>query len=221
MSPPNRPDLVTPRGTTRLVVVAVVAANLAFGLLAAVFDYPDVLALPPAEALTLAHERLAAVTVGFALLVAATALLAPVALGLARHAMNQWRRTATVLGLGAAAGQVVGLARWVVLVPFLTPGQPADVATFALANHWVGAVLGERLGYALTAAWTVALIAGLRPGLRSRAVVVCGLLCALCIAAGLLVPLGVPGADEVNFAGYLGWSIWLLVLAVRLIRRPS
>ena len=44
-----------------------------------------------------------------------------------------------------------------------------------------------------------------------------GLACAAAIAAGALVPLDVPGADTVNFFGYVAWSVWLLVLAGRIL----
>lgn len=206
---------------TRLVVAAVIAANVAFVVLATAVDYPDVLTSPAAEALALVHSRRSVVTAAFALLVAATALLAPVALGFARRSRNQRWRLPAALGVSASVVQVIGLARWLVLVPFLDPAQARDVAVFAWANRWLGAVIGESLGYLLTAAWTVALIATARREVRTPALAATGLLLALMIAAGLLVPLGVPGADQANFAGYVGWSVWLVVLAVRVNRQPS
>jgi hypothetical protein len=33
------------------------------------------------------------------------------------------------------------------------------------------------------------------------------------IVAGVVIPLGVPGADAANFAGYVLWSLWLVALA--------
>jgi hypothetical protein len=43
------------------------------------------------------------------------------------------------------------------------------------------------------------------------------------IATGVLVPLGVHAAALTNFAGYVGWCLWLLALAVALWRaaRPA
>ncbi|MGK5533504.1 hypothetical protein [Streptomyces sp. URMC 129] len=38
------------------------------------------------------------------------------------------------------------------------------------------------------------------------------------ILAGLLVPLGAPGADQANFAGYVLWSLWLITLGIGLLR---
>jgi hypothetical protein len=41
------------------------------------------------------------------------------------------------------------------------------------------------------------------------------------IALGVLVPLDVPGADFVNFVGYVLWSFWLLAFAMLIWRRPE
>jgi hypothetical protein len=41
---------------------------------------------------------------------------------------------------------------------------------------------------------------------------------AVLILSGLLVPLGVPGADSVNFAGFLLWTAWIVWFGVLLLR---
>ena len=64
----------------------------------------------------------------------------------------------------------------------------------------------------LAAAWTVAIVRTLRiaPWL--------GWPSAVMIASGVLTPLHVPGADLVNFAGYLLWSGWLVLVGVHALR---
>jgi hypothetical protein len=63
-----------------------------------------------------------------------------------------------VLGVAAAAVQVIGLSRWVLLVPGISRGalDPARAAdahrSFELVHTWLGTVLGGTIGYALTAA---------------------------------------------------------------------
>ena len=63
--------------------------------------------------------------------------------------------------MAAAAIQVIGLSRWVVLVSgisrdALDPAGTADAHhSFELVHTWLGTVLGETIGYALTAAFTV------------------------------------------------------------------
>lgn len=39
------------------------------------------------------------------------------------------------------------------------------------------------------------------------------------IAGGVLVPLGVPGADIGNFIGYVLWSLWLIWWAITSLSR--
>ena len=46
------------------------------------------------------------------------------------------------------------------------------------------------------------------------------LVAAALIALGVLVPLDVPGTDFANFVGYILWSIWMVVFAVLIWRRP-
>jgi hypothetical protein len=193
-------------GTAALLVAGAVLANVAFAVLGAVFDYPDILGRPPAEVLS--RYRADSPLIGglFLVLAAGAALLAPIALRLPTG-----RLTAAV-GVTAAAVQVVGLLRWPILVPFL------DQSSFPTVNTVLGQVIGETLGYALTATWTVLVTAELhRAGTMGRASSALGLAAAALIATGLLVPLGVPGTDLANFVGYIAWSGWLLVLAARLV----
>lgn len=69
--------------------------------------------------------------------------------------------------------------------------------------------------------WLVPLLGARR--LLPRALRWTGLACAAAIAAGALVPWGVPGADLANFVGYVAWSLWLLLVAGRILwlRRRS
>ncbi|GLZ31173.1 hypothetical protein Lesp02_33610 [Lentzea sp. NBRC 105346] len=172
------------------MVAAVVAANVAFVLLGASFDYPAVLRYPDAMARFQADAGV--IGAEFALLALGAALLAPIA----------WlvdRRTAW-LGILAAAVQVVGLLRWPLVVPHLT-----DVSTFHTLNLVLGVIVGETLGYLFTAAWTAAIAWRLKGFLKWL-----GVVSAVMIASGV-----VPALGLVNFAGYLAWSVWLLVLAFR------
>ena len=219
----------TPRTTGALLIGAAVLANTAFLGLSSVFGYPDVLQLPAQQALArfAAHSPL--VPALFVVLAAAAALLAPVALGISRLGGGRWRRIVVGAGVGAALVQVVGLLRWPLLVPGLaaTATDPSASAAarqaagerFETLGTVLGRVVGESGGYLLTAVFTVAAVLALRERYRlSRLQVVLGLGSVPLVLAGLLVPLGVPGADAANFAGYLVWTAWCIVLGVRLVR---
>jgi hypothetical protein len=81
------------------------------------------------------------------------------------------------------------------------------------------AVIGETLGYLLTATWTVLIVYALAQRLAGPWFKYLGLLAAALIAVGVFVPLDVPGADFANFVGYILWSVWLLIFAVLIWRR--
>jgi len=188
-----------------LLIAAAVGANAAFAGLAMVFDYPDVLDRPAADALDSFHANQPAVPLLFLLLAASAALLAPISIGLARRSTNP--RPIVVFGVAAAVVQVIGLLRWPIVVPFLT-----DPAVFRTLSTVLGTIIGETLGYLCTAAFTLAVVRAL-PGL-APAVRWLGITSAALIATGVLTPLHVPGADLANFGGYLLWSGWLVMLAI-------
>ncbi|MEV4642430.1 DUF4386 family protein [Actinoplanes sp. NPDC049548] len=205
--------------TGLLLIAGALVANVAFAALGVVFDYPDVLQHPAGEILARFHSDALLIGGLFLLLAVGAGLLAPIAVRLSRLAgPGRVARAAAVVGVAAAAVQVVGLLRWPLVVPFLA-GSAGAVETFETLHTVLGKVVGESVGYTLTAAWTVLIVvATRRAGLIGRGSAVLGFLSAPMILAGLLVPLGVPGADLTNFVGYVVWSLWLVVSGVGLIR---
>jgi hypothetical protein len=59
---------------------------------------------------------------------------------------------------------------------------------------------------------------GLGRSFAGRWFTIAGFAAAGLIATGVLVPLEVPGPDLANFAGYVVWSLWLVSMAVVLLR---
>ena len=156
---------MTTRTTRRLAAAAMAAAALlaiaGFTALGSVFEYPQILKSPTADILDLYRRHQGAVTTWFLALMVSAALLAPAGILLGRLAGGSRGRWIAGLGVAAAAVQVIGLSRWVVLVPgisrdALDPARTADAHhSFELVHTWLGTVLGETIGYALTAAFTV------------------------------------------------------------------
>lgn len=234
----HRPDHLTTtvtadrnrlRRAAGLLVAGAVGANAAFLGLGSTFDYPDVLQLPAAEIVARFDATRATTMAWFALLALSAGALGPAAVLLRRAGRGGAARWSARVGVAAAVVQVIGLSRWLVLVPGLadraldpsaSAGQRADALdTFHTAHTWLGTALGETAGYALTATWTVLVLAALDrlPG-WVRAL---GAGSAALIASGVLIPLDVPGTDLANFVGYVLWSVWLVALAVCLVRRHS
>jgi hypothetical protein len=206
------------------MLTAAGCAIVGFSGLGAAFDYPAVLDESTADILAAYRRQQAAVTTWFTVLVIGAALLAPIAILLGRLvADRRSRRTITALGIAAATVQVIGLSRWVLLVPGFSddavdPARTADAHhRFELAHSWLGHAIGETLGYALTAAFTIAAVRGLSA--MPRWIRILGLASAGLVATGVVVPVGIDIASLTNFVGYLLWTAWLVCLAAHLLIR--
>jgi hypothetical protein len=218
---------MTPRRTAVLMITAAVLATVAFTALGAVFDYPDVLKQPADDVLASFRESQGAVSAGFLALALSAALLAPVAVGVGRLSDSRAMRWAVPVGIAAAAVQVIGLLRWPVLVPGWAdtaagsdPGAAADArAAFGTANRVLGNLVGETGGYLLTAAWTLLVLAALGTTFAGRWFVVLGSVSAVLVLVGVLSPLDLPLVDTANFAGYVLWSVWLVLFGAVLVLR--
>jgi hypothetical protein len=223
---------MTTRTTRRLAAAAMAAAALlaiaGFTALGSVFEYPQILKSPTADILDLYRRHQGAVTTWFLALMVSAALLAPAGILLGRLAGGSRGRWIAGLGVAAAAVQVTGLSRWVVLVPgisrdALDPARTADAHhSFELVHTWLGTVLGETIGYALTAAFTVLITLAVTRAIAPRWMTYLGYVSAALIATGVVIPFGLEAATLTNFAGYVAWCLWLLAMAVFLWRaRPA
>jgi hypothetical protein len=214
-----------------LAILAPILLNVAFLLLGSSFNYPDVLDESAEKTLQEFHDNATTISLEFGLLALSAALLAPLAIFIARGlGTGRFVRLSVWVGIGAAVVQVIGLLRWPIFVPGLadtatdaakSAAERADaVDTFNTLGDVLGTAIGETLGYALTAIWTVLLILIFRDRQVFRAVMtILGYASAVLIAIGILVPLDAPGADVAVFVGYILWSIWLIALGVILLRR--
>jgi hypothetical protein len=201
----------------RLAAVCLTAAALlaaaGFTALGSVFDYPAILEAPTGEILALYRSAPGAVSGWFGVLVVGAALLAPAAVALGRLFSS---RAVAVVGVAAAVVQVIGLSRWVLVMPSLAAdGSPAAQRTFEQLHFWLGQMIGETLGYALTAVFTV--LVALR---FARWLAVSGVVAAALVATGVLVPLGVEIARLTNFGGYVVWCLWLIAVSIVLVTAP-
>jgi len=164
----------------------------------------------------------------FGVLVISSALLAPAGIWLGRMAGGTLGRWIAVLGVAAAVVQVIGLQRWVTLVPGISDDalDPSSRAAaedrFELLHTVLGKVIGETFGYALTAAFTVLVVVALRRSVLPGWLAVTGIVAAALIATGVVIPVLEP-ASLTNFAGYVLWCLWLIAVAVVLFRstRPG
>jgi len=218
-----------------VLIVAPLWFNANFALLGRRFEYPDILRRSTSEIL----ERFRAGGSGLillwwtfmlsGLLLIAGAVLLGQVLGFGGIVP-----LATTIGVLAGLVQMLGLLRWVYVVPLLTRayGDPTlgpeqremHAAVFRALHHYLGVGVGEHLGYLFTGIWSVLIGIGVIQGstlptwLGWPGVV---------IGAGLVVGsaefLGPNEERGWGLAGaaipilYVAWSVWLFAMGVSLI----
>ena len=219
------------------LILVPLAFNAAFALLAARFDYPDILRRPTGDVLAAFRAGGASLVVlwwAFALTAVAMVPLVAVLSGALGDVDATLRSLTTTVGVLAAAVQFLGLVRWPFLVPYLAR-EAADPAasearreavdvTFQAFNRYLGVAVGEHLGCALTGAWT--LLAGVAltqteaaPAWTGVPALVIGpllMLCALEFVGGH-EPRGWNVAERLTTPAYVAWSLWLMVTGVALL----
>ena len=220
-----------------LLIAVPVAFNFAFALLAARFDYPDILREPTADVLAkfgAAGTSLVLLWWAFAL---TAVLLVPLVVMLSNAIIDAdptLVSVATTVGVLAALVQFLGLIRWPFLVPYLArtaadadaslARQEAIDIVFQAFNRYLGVAVGEHLGYLLTGAWTT--LAGIAltqtsvvpswigmPGIAIGPVL---MLCSLEFV-GRREPTGWKLAERLTPVAYIAWSLWLVALGVLLL----
>jgi hypothetical protein len=214
-----------------------ISFNVAFGLLAARFDYPDILRRPDAEVLSrfsAGGTPLVLLWWGFAL---TAVLFAPLVVLLSpaiADADPALLAVTTTVGVLAAIVQFLGLIRWPFLVPYLARVTADPEATaaqkeaagivFQSFNRYLGVGVGEHLGYALTGAWSILAGAALTdtsavPGWLGIPGIVAGaslLVCSLEFV-GPHEPTGWKLAERLTPIAYVVWSLWLFAAGVALV----
>ena len=208
------------------LALASALAIAGFSVLGSVFEYPQILEEPTSDILALFREHQGAVTGWFLVLVVGAALMAPAGIFLGRLVGGTIGRWIAWTGVAAATVQVIGLQRWATLVPgvsedALNPALRADAeARFELLHTVLGKIIGETIGYALTATFTLLVIVALSRTIMPRWLALTGYVAAALIATGIFIPV-VEAASLTNFAGYVAWCAWLLAVAVLLFKVGS
>lgn len=220
-----------------LLIALPVAFNVAFGVLAAIFDYPDILRRPSHEVLAQFRDGGTRLLLWWWIFALTAGALAPVAVLLA-EALEDADSTLLVLGgtvgVLAALVQLLGLIRWPFLVPYLARiDADPDVSpsrrealdiVFQSFNRYLGVAVGEHLGYLLTGAWTVLVgIAftqtSVAPGWLGIPGLVIGTVLALC-SLEFVGPAERDGwklAATLTPITYIAWSLWLVADGIALL----
>jgi len=215
-----------------------VGFNIPFAVLAATYEYPDILRRPAGVALDLfaaGGSWLILTWYGFAL---AALALVPLALALSLQPHRVAVAPALAIGAGIAGAlsglaQAVGLLRWVFVIPGLAAAHAAPGATeatrlaaegaFAILNSYGGVAIGEHLGQLLLVGFVLAL-ARLQwsEGARITAGIGAASAAAIGFGTGEGLALAFGGSGEVfslgTIGGFLGFTVWLILTGVGHLR---
>ena len=218
-------------------IVGAVLVNIPYTLLIMNFDYPDILRLPTAEILTrfqaggnaLIYTWLAFAWVGLPMLFGAIMLKRILA-----DEQAPFLETATTLGVIGFIVQVVGLLRWVFVVPALarlytdpstdSVTQAAVAAVFTAVHQYGGVILGEHMGQFLIILW-MSMISSIlyKSKMFSKWIAVLGWVASAIylLAQTELLATAIPTFPVIDWAGLVGsllWLVWMIVMGVYLVK---
>ena len=221
-----------------LLVIGALGVTAPFALLATTFNYPGILRSETSVILQTFHAGgswligtwLAFALGGFPLLVVYPLL------GRYLSKVSVHMSWITTLGVLSGIVQIIGLLRWVFVVPMLatefanaTDAQTkiSIVSSFKLIHQFAGVLLGEHLGQLLTVAWTVAITPVLVRlkliptwmGWFGYSASVVYLLAQTELLATVLP--GMPVIGFASLAGSTAWLAWLVLVGVSFILKKQ
>lgn len=219
-----------------LFIVGALGVLIPYTILTLTFNYPDVLRLDTGTILQnfqqggtpLIFTWLAFGLLGFPLLIGYSIL------GKILEKKVSFAHWITTLGIISGVVQIIGLLRWVFIVPVLAkqyvsvadPSVQASIAVgFDVIHQFSGVLLGEFLGQLFTEIWTIGIcIALMKTSYAPRWISWFGIVSALiyfCGQAELLATV-IPGFPNISWASFLGstlWLVWLMILGSNFLRR--
>lgn len=218
-------------------IVGAALVNIPYTLLIMNFDYPDILRLPTAEILTrfqsggnpLIYTWLAFAWVGLPMLFGTIMLKR-----ILEKEGSLFLETATTLGVIGFIVQVIGLLRWVFVVPVLariftdpaadTVTKTVVAAVFTAVHQYGGVILGEHLGQFLIILW-MSMISGIiqRSAMFNKWVAWLGWVASAVylLAQTELLATAIPSFPVIGWAGLTGsllWLSWMIVVGVYLVK---
>jgi hypothetical protein len=221
-------------------VLGAILINIPYTLLIVNFDYPDILRSSTAEILTkfqAGGSSLIYTWLGFAW--AGLPLFFGVIMlkRVLEKENSYFLETATTIGIIGFIVQVIGLLRWVFVIPVIAslytdPGTASTTkeslsALFMVVHQYGGVVLGEHIGQFFTTIWaTILSIIIYKSSLFSKWVAWLGWLASAVyiLAQTELFATVIPNFPVIGWAGLYGsllWLVWMIVVGIYLIKNKS
>ena len=221
-------------------ILGAVLVNIPYTMLIINFDYPDILRAPVDQILTqfqaggnaLIYTWLAFAWVGLPMLFGAIMLQR-----ILEKENSLFLETATTIGVIGFVVQVIGLLRWVFVIPVIarlyTDPTTATVtkdslsALFIGIHQYGGVVLGEHMGQFFIIVWMSMISAIIyKSPMFARWVAWLGWIASAVylLAQTELVATAIPDFPVIGWAGLYGsllWLLWMIVIGVYLIKNKA
>ena len=226
--------------TGLFLILGAVLVNIPYTLLIINFDYPDILRAPVDQILTqfqaggntLIYTWLAFAWVGLPMLFGATMLKR-----ILEKEGSLFLETATTIGVIGFVVQVIGLLRWVFVVPVIarvytdpttSSAMKDSLSTLFMGIHQYGGVLlGEHVGQLFIIVWMSMISAIIyKSPMFAKWVAWLGWIASAIylLAQTELLATAIPGFPVTGWAGLYGsllWLLWMIVIGVYLIIKKA
>jgi hypothetical protein len=204
--------------------------------LTVIFDYPKILRQDSGVILTRFHEGGSSLIFtwwAFAIL-GLPLLIAYVRIGQVFENKTIFIKWVTVLGIISGIVQIIGLLRWVFVVPviadqYMSAGDEASKAaakiSFLVIHQFGGVLLGEHIGQLFTVVWTMMISwAFIQLKYVPKWLSWMGIFASIIylFAQAELFATVIPGFPVWSMAGFLGstlWLIWLILTGIQFMKK--
>jgi hypothetical protein len=221
-----------------LLIAGAIGVFIPYTILTITFEYPDILRKDPGTVLTKFHEGGASLIFtwwAFAIL-GLPLLIAYIKIGQLFENKTGFIKWVTTLGVISGIVQIIGLLRWVFVIPVIAnhyvsagseAAREAAISSFQTVHQFGGVLLGEHIGQLFTILWTIMIsCAFIKLKYFPKWVNILGIGSAIIylLAQADLFATVIPQFPVWDMAGFIGstlWLVWLLVLGILFIRKKQ
>ncbi len=219
-----------------LLIVGAIGVFIPYTILTITFEYPDILRQDPGIILTKFHDggtSLIFTWWAFAIL-GLPLLIAYILIGQKLENKLGFIKWVTTLGVISIIVQLIGLMRWVFVIPVIAnsyvstidaAAKTAAISSFQTVHQFGGVLLGEYIGQLFTIAWTIMICYSfIKLNLFSKWISWVGIIASVIylLAQAELFATVIPGFPVWDMSGFIGstlWLIWLIIVGISFLRK--
>jgi hypothetical protein len=217
------------------LITGAIGIFIPYTMLTITFNYPDILRQDSGLILTEFHKGGASLIftwLAFALL-GLPLLVAYSLIGQLLQTRMSHMTWVTTIGIISGVVQIIGLLRWVFVVPVLAAAyvnapepsiREAIEISFKVIHQFGGVLLGEHLGQLFTVIWTIMIsIALMQVKIIPKWLAWIGFIASFIyfLAQAELLATVIPGFPVIDLAGFVGstlWLLWLILAGVHFLK---